>query len=158
MTTLDRIPLLGDPGAELVKNGHGYWELWRDGRNVFTFSRVQNLYVDSAIAASEMRGGPVMEVHAPKCPALIGDVCTCERHNQTVDKAWAQFCGAIGDGPTAPYPGMIGAFERYYSQSFSDKEWRSEASVWAAAWKAALAVRAQLPYTADSTTNEGNSK
>ena len=56
-----------------------------------------------------------------------------------VDGAWAQFCAGIGGSPEAPYPGMIGAFESHYGQSFADKDWRNEASVWAAAWKAALA-------------------
>lgn len=45
----------------------------------------------------------------------------------------------IGDSPSAPYPGMIAAFERHYGQSFADKDWRDEASVWAAAWKASKA-------------------
>ena len=45
----------------------------------------------------------------------------------------------IGDSPSAPYPGMIAAFESHYGQSFADKDWRDEASVWAAAWKAAKA-------------------
>lgn len=53
---------------------------------------------------------------------------------QAVDRAWARFCGAFGDGPDAPYPGMIAAFETHYGQSFRDKEWRSEAACWAAAW------------------------
>ena len=45
----------------------------------------------------------------------------------------------IGDSSSAPYPGMIAAFERHYGQSFSDKDWRDEASGWAAAWKASKA-------------------
>jgi hypothetical protein len=81
-----------------------------------------------------------VEVHAALCPALIGDDCTCEKHDPAVDEAWAQFCAGIGDGPSAPYPGMIAAFERYYSQSFADKAWRSEAATWAAAWKASKAT------------------
>ncbi len=52
----------------------------------------------------------------------------------TVDRAWARFCGAFGDGPDAPYPGMIAAFETHYGQSFRDKAWRTEAACWAAAW------------------------
>lgn len=52
----------------------------------------------------------------------------------TTDKAWSQFCGGIGRGPNAPYPGMIEAFETHYSQSFVDKDWRNETGVWAAAW------------------------
>ena len=80
--------------------------------------------------------GAAVEMHKAKCPALIGDACSCERSDPAVDKAWAQFCAGIGDGPDAPYPGMIVAFERYYGQSFADKDWRDEAAVWAAAWKA----------------------
>ena len=78
------------------------------------------------------------ETHDAKCPALTGGDCICNRHHPVVDKAWAQFCAGVGDGPNAPYPGMIGAFERYYGQSFADKDWREESAVWAAAWKAAL--------------------
>lgn len=86
------------------------------------------------------------EMHEAMCPALTGGRCTCERNDPAVDKAWARFCGGIGDGPDAPYPGMISAFERYYSQSFTDKDWRNEASVWAAAWKQAL-LTAAAPTT-----------
>lgn len=50
---------------------------------------------------------------------------------ETVDRALARFCGAFGDGPDAPYPGMIAAFETHYGQSFRDKEWRTEAACWA---------------------------
>ena len=79
------------------------------------------------------------EVHEAKCPALTGAACTCEKFDKGVDAAWVQFCAGMENGQKAPYPGMIGAFERYYGQSFADKDWRNEASVWAAAWKAALA-------------------
>lgn len=85
------------------------------------------------------------EIHEPKCPALDGAGCTCAKPDPTIDRAWAQFCGGIGDGLDAPYPGMISAFERYYSQSFADKAWRNEASVWAAAWKAALLAASPTP-------------
>lgn len=60
-----------------------------------------------------------------------------------VDGVWAQFCAGIGDSPDAPYPGMISAFESHYGQSFADKDWRNEASVWAAAWKSAKAHTAE---------------
>ena len=65
----------------------------------------------------------------------------------TVDRAWARFCGAFGDGPDAPYPGMIAAFETHYGQSFRDKEWRTEAACWAAAWSKATA-RAEAAMSA----------
>lgn len=39
--------------------------------------------------------------------------------------------------PDVPFPGMQEEFEAYYSQSFTDRNWRVEAGVWAAAWKAA---------------------
>lgn len=60
-------------------------------------------------------------------------------YSSTVDRAWARSCGAFGDGPDAPYPGMIAAFETHYGQSFRDKEWRTEAACWAAAWSKATA-------------------
>ena len=97
------------------------------------------------------------EMHEAMCPALTGGRCTCERNDPAVDKAWARFCGGIGDGPDAPYPGMISAFERYYSQSFTDKDWRNEASVWAAAWKQAL-LTAAAPTTQPSTTPQADSQ
>lgn len=53
---------------------------------------------------------------------------------RVIDRAWARFCGAFGDGPDAPYPGMIAAFETHYGQSFRDREWRTESACWAAAW------------------------
>lgn len=53
---------------------------------------------------------------------------------KTVDRAWSQFCGGIGRGSTAPYPGMIEAFEAHYGQSFTDKDWHNETGIWAAAW------------------------
>ncbi len=42
------------------------------------------------------------------------------------------------DGHDAPYPGMASAFEVHTGQSWTDSEWRQEAAMWAAAWKAAL--------------------
>jgi len=68
---------------------------------------------------------------------LLGAQTTVDA--QTVDRAWARFCGAFGDGPDAPYPGMIASFEIHYGQSFRDKEWRTEAACWAAAWSKATA-------------------
>jgi hypothetical protein len=32
---------------------------------------------------------------------------------------------------------MSEAFERHFSQSFTDRDWRAESGTWAAAWKAA---------------------
>ena len=76
---------------------------------------------------------------------LLGAQTTVDA--QTVDRAWARFCGAFGDGPDAPYPGMIAAFETHYGQSFRDKEWRTEAACWAAAWSKA-AARAESSLSA----------
>ncbi len=41
-----------------------------------------------------------------------------------------------------PYPGMTIAFEKYYSQSWFDKDWFKETGIWAAAWKSAKAHNA----------------
>jgi len=101
-------------------------------------ARMQVLY-DMA-QATQSQGEP-LKVHDAQCPALIGDRCDCSASPKVVDKAWAQFCGGIGLGPDAPYPGMIEAFELHYGQSFTDKDWREETSVWAAAWKAAKATK-----------------
>jgi hypothetical protein len=77
---------------------------------------------------------PDQEVHDALCPALTGGKCSCSSSPATVDKAWSQFCGGIGRGADAPYPGMIQAFEANYGQSFTDKDWRNETGIWAAAW------------------------
>jgi len=42
-----------------------------------------------------------------------------------------------GNSFDVPYPGMSEAFEAHFGQSFEDRDWRIEASVWAASWKAA---------------------
>lgn len=55
----------------------------------------------------------------------------------SVRKAWARFSNELHRSPDAPYPGMADAFERHFSQSFTDREWRAESATWAAAWKAA---------------------
>ena len=74
--------------------------------------------------------------------------------DRVADKAWAQFCGLIGE--KSPYPGMIDAFERHYAQSFKDKDWRNEASVWAAAWKAAwkAALQSTQPVAQPLTVDD----
>ena len=55
----------------------------------------------------------------------------------SVRKAWARFSNELHRSPDAPYPGMSEAFEKHFSQSFTDREWRAESGTWAAAWKAA---------------------
>lgn len=103
----------------------------------------RNAVIEALSGVQALSAAP--EIHEPKCPALDGAGCTCAKPDPTIDRAWAQFCGGIGDGLDAPYPGMISAFERYYSQSFADKAWRNEASVWAAAWKSALLAASPTP-------------
>jgi hypothetical protein len=39
-----------------------------------------------------------------------------------------------------PLPGMISAFEQQFGQDWADRDWRNETSVWACAWRAALAA------------------
>ena len=65
----------------------------------------------------------------------------------SVRKAWARFSNELHRSPDAPYPGMADAFERHFSQSFNDREWRSESGTWAAAWKAAKRHEAQAQPT-----------
>lgn len=48
---IDRFTLAGDPGAECVRNGHGYWELHRDGELVCELSPRTRQFVESALAA-----------------------------------------------------------------------------------------------------------
>ena len=61
----------------------------------------------------------------------------------SVRKAWSRFSNELHRSPDAPYPGMSEAFERHFSQSFTDREWRAESGTWAAAWKAAKRHEAQ---------------
>ena len=63
--------------------------------------------------------------------------------DESVRKAWSRFSNALHRSPDAPYPGMSEAFERHFSQSFTDREWRAESATWAAAWKAAKRHEAQ---------------
>ncbi len=55
----------------------------------------------------------------------------------SVRKAWARFSNELHRSPDAPYPGMSEAFEQHFSQPFTDRDWRVESGIWAAAWKAA---------------------
>lgn len=63
--------------------------------------------------------------------------------DEPIRKAWARFSNALHRSPDAPYPGMSEAFEKHFSQSFTDREWRAESGTWAAAWKAAKRHEAQ---------------
>ena len=63
--------------------------------------------------------------------------------SEFVRKARARFKNELHRSPDAPYPGMSEAFEQHFSQSFTDREWRSESATWAAAWKAAKRHEAQ---------------
>lgn len=44
-----------------------------------------------------------------------------------------------------PLPGMIAAFEHHFGQTWTDPDWRDEASVWASAWRAALCAGTKAP-------------
>ena len=103
--------------------------------------------------AKQPQAEAVPEMHDALCPALTGGDCTCTPP-ATIDKAWAQFCSGIGRGPDAPYPGMIEAFESHYGQTFTDKDWREETGVWAAAWKAAKAHGEAAPQQAEAVPSD----
>ena len=72
-----------------------------------------------------------------KLYALPGAQPAPSVQDASVRKAWARFSHELHRSPDAPYPGMADAFEQHFSQSFIDREWRAEATTWAAAWKAA---------------------
>ena len=99
----------------------------------------------TSLRAALEQPGVEPEMHEAMCPALTGCKCNCPTSPAFVDRAWAQFCGGVGRGPGAPYPGMIEAFEAYYGQSFTDSDWRNESSIWAAAWKAVKAHQPPQP-------------
>ena len=109
-------------------------------------------YIDD-LEARQPQAEAVPEMHDALCPALTGGDCTCTPP-AAIDKAWAQFCGGIGRGPDAPYPGMIEAFEAHYGQVFTDKDWREETGVWAAAWKAAKAHGEAAHQQAEAVHNK----
>lgn len=48
---IERFAVIGDPGAECVRNGHGYWELHRDGKLVCPLSPQTRQFIESALAA-----------------------------------------------------------------------------------------------------------
>lgn len=58
------------------------------------------------------------------------------------------------DDSDASYPGMAAAFERHFGQSWTDRDWRGEASTWAAAWKAAIMNRSAQRRTCYAGTNK----
>ena len=78
-----------------------------------------------------------------KLYALPGAQPAPIEQDTSVRKAWARFSNELHRSPDAPYPGMADAFERHFSQSFTDREWRAESATWAAAWKAAKRHEAQ---------------
>tara|TARA_R110001599_G_scaffold171353_1_gene362395 strand:- start:424571 stop:425245 length:675 start_codon:yes stop_codon:yes gene_type:complete len=55
----------------------------------------------------------------------------------------------VAEAPV-PYPMMQEKFEVRYGQSFTDKEWRNETSVWAAAWKCATEYALSQAQTAQA--------
>jgi len=120
-------------------------ERWANEQGVDAVGVLRQIAIELIAQQAEA----VPEMHDALCPALTGGDCTCT-HLTTVDKAWAQFCGGIGRGPDAPYPGMIEAFESHYGQRFTDKDWREETGVWAAAWKAAKAHGEEAPQQAEA--------
>jgi hypothetical protein len=76
-------------------------------------------------------------------PMHMGEPAPSGEQDTSVRKAWARFSNELHRSPDAPYPGMADAFEQHFSQSFTDREWRSESATWAAAWKAAKRHEAQ---------------
>ena len=82
--------------------------------------------------------------HNSSLYALPGAQPAPSEQDASVRKAWARFSHELHRSPDAPYPGMADAFEQHFSQSFIDREWRAEATTWAAAWKAAKRHGAQL--------------
>lgn len=87
---------------------------------------------------------PTPEMHAAGMAAIesapdVGGVClpnTAEAYECYVAMLAAAPQPEKAE-PDVPFPGMQEAFEAHYSQSFTDRDWRREAGVWAAAWKAA---------------------
>lgn len=65
-------------------------------------------------------------------------------------KPWARYCHELVRSPDAPYPGMAEAFEQYFGQSWTDRDWKEEARTWAAAWKAAKRHTENLVKTESS--------
>jgi len=92
-----------------------------------------HVYINESDAIDRKRnsGGEIVPLYtAPPASQEQADT-------QAVDKAWGRFAIAMGDAPGSPYPGMAKAFEEHFGQSWVDKDWRNEQSVWAAAWRKA---------------------
>ena len=83
------------------------------------------------------------EAWCEKLPPAPGAQPAPSEKDEPIRKAWARFSNALHRSPDAPYPGMSEAFEKHFSQSFTDREWRAESATWAAAWKAAKRHEAQ---------------
>lgn len=77
--------------------------------------------------------------------------------DERVERALGQFYMGVSDSDKTPYPGMAEAFEGHFGQSWQDRDWRQEASTWAAAWRKAwdqragqVAAPAMVPLTPDT--------
>ena len=71
------------------------------------------------------------------CEALDGE----DNRTEAIERSWNKFNKAISNGPTSPFPEMASRFEAHYGREWTDKDWRSETCVWAAAWKEAIAYQ-----------------
>lgn len=83
------------------------------------------------------------EAWCEKLPPAPGAQPAPSEKDEPIRKAWARFKNELHRSPDALYPGMSEAFEKHFSQSFTDREWRAESATWAAAWKAAKRHEAQ---------------
>ena len=95
---------------------------------------VDAIAVDDMSDGYDKRYGRVLVATENCIKPLYAAAGAAPEPTKTVDRAWSRFCGCIGRGPDAPYPGMIEAFESHYGQNFTDKDWRNETGIWAAAW------------------------
>ena len=95
---------------------------------------VDAIAVDDMSDGYDKRYGRVLVATENCIKPLYAAAGAAPKPTKTVDRAWSRFCGCIGRGPDAPYPGMIEAFESHYGQNFTDKDWRNETGIWAAAW------------------------
>ena len=125
-------PLYALPGAQNVPKAVAYLDLGTGG-----YMDIGTDLTDEALAALPkgrhmlgIVGTYGVDGYVPAHPAP-------SEQDESVRKSWVRFSNELHRSPDAPYPGMSEAFEQHFSQSFTDRDWRVESGIWAAAWKAA---------------------
>jgi hypothetical protein len=98
---------------------------------------------DGRLLAQSMWNELLAATPAPS-PAPVAQEAADTGADERIERALGQFYMGVSDSDKTPYPGMAEAFEGHFGQSWQDRDWRQEASTWAAAWRKAWDQRAAL--------------